>query len=130
LMLLATTETKPAPATPPPASVEPRIEKKETPVEPPKALTEEKPGSPTPPVVPEKKAEPPAPLPVKAPEKILPPPAELPKFTGVVIDTRGLGMKPSLILRILDEEGQELYRGKYVPQDKAAQNGLAFSPAI
>jgi hypothetical protein len=44
----------------------------------------------------------------------------------VVIDARGLAMKPDLIPRVLDGKGQELYRGKYVPPEKAAQNGLAL----
>ena len=44
----------------------------------------------------------------------------------MVIDTRGLRMKPALIPRILDEMGRELYRGEYVPRENAAQNGLAL----
>jgi hypothetical protein len=35
-------------------------------------------------------------------------------------------MKPALMIRILDEGGAELYRGQYVPQETAAQNGLAL----
>jgi hypothetical protein len=35
-------------------------------------------------------------------------------------------MKPALMIRVLDEGGMELYRGQYVPQEKAAQNGLAL----
>jgi hypothetical protein len=80
-----------------------------------------------PPVFPpaEKKAEPSPPV-VTGPGKTIHHPVELPQFTGVVIDARGLGVKPALIVRILDEKGGELYRGQYVPQEKAARNGLAL----
>ena len=101
----------PPPAAPPPAA----------------AVPEKKPEPPPQPAVavPEKVPEPP-PAPVKVPEKPLPRPADLPPFTGVVLDARGLGMKPALMIRVLDEGGMELYRGQYVPQEKAAQNGLAL----
>jgi hypothetical protein len=114
-----------------------------------KPPSEDKPGPfPSPPpvvppptaAVPEKKPEPlpaqavpvpekgpePQPVPVSVPPKPLPSLADLPRFTGVVLDVRGLGMKPALIIRVLDECGAELYRGKYVPQEKAAQYGLAL----
>jgi hypothetical protein len=95
---------------------------------PPAAAVPEKKPEPTPPPalpVPEKKPEPPA-APASVPEKPLPKPADLPPFTGVVLDARGLGMKPALLIRVLDEGGMELYRGQYVPQEKAAQMGLAL----
>lgn len=56
----------------------------------------------------------------------LPSPADLPKFTGLVIDARGLNLRAALIPRLLDENGQEIYRGAYVGAEKAAQNGLAL----
>jgi len=101
----------PPPAAPPPAA----------------AVPEKKPEPATPPAlpVPEKKPEP-APAPASVPEKPLPKPADLPPFSGVVLDARGLGMKPALLIRVLDEGGMELYRGQYVPQEKAAQMGLAL----
>jgi len=58
--------------------------------------------------------------------KPLPAVADLPKFTGLVIDTRGLSMRAALIPRVLDENGQEIYQGQYVPQEKAGQNGVAL----
>ena len=58
--------------------------------------------------------------------KPLPALADLPKFTGLVIDARGLNMRAVLIPKVVDEGGQELYQGQYVPPDKAAQNGLAL----
>ena len=134
---------------PPPAVMEPKPEKKALFPEPPRPPLEDKPGpfpsppplapppaaavpekkpEPTPPPalpIPEKKPEPPA-APASVPEKLLPKPADLPPFTGVVLDARGLGMKPALLIRVLDEGGMELYRGQYVPQEKAAQMGLAL----
>lgn len=110
-------EGKPAPSpSPPPAAPPPAA-----------AVLEKKPEPPPQPAVsvPEKKPEPP-PAPARVPEKPLPRPADLPPFTGVVLDARGLGMKPALMIRVLDEGGMELYRGQYVPQEKAAQNGLAL----
>jgi len=58
--------------------------------------------------------------------KPLPASADLPKFSGLVIDTRGLNMRAALIPRVLDENGQEIYQGQYVPQEKAGQNGVAL----
>ena len=58
--------------------------------------------------------------------KSLPTLADLPPFTGLVIDARGLNMRPALIPRVLDVNGQELYQGQYVPPEKAAQSGLAL----
>ena len=101
----------PPPIAPPPAAAVPEKKREPTP-------------SPALPV-PEKKPEPPA-APASVPEKPLPKPADLPSFTGVVLDARGLGMKPALLIRVLDEGGMELYRGQYVPQEKAAQMGLAL----
>jgi hypothetical protein len=115
---------------PPPASpeVKPGPPPAPPPLTPPTAVLPEKKAEPSPPPavpVPEKKAEPqPAPGPVL--EKPLPNPADLPPFTGLVLDTRGLGMKPALVIRVLDEGGMELYRGQYVPPEKAALNGLAL----
>ena len=114
-------EGKPASSPSPPAVAPP-------PIPPPAAAVPEKKPEPSPQPavpVPEKKPEPP-PAPVSVPEKPLPRPADLPPFTGVVLDARGLGMKPALMIRVLDEGGMELYRGQYVPQEKAAQMGLAL----
>ena len=126
-------EKRTLPAASPPAVKESR------PGPPPAERKTEPPPAPASPPVPEKKAQPPTPpaIPVpagkpeappapKALEKPLPALADLPSFTGVVIDTRGLRMKPALVIRVLDEGGMELYRGEYVPQEKAAQQGLAL----
>ncbi len=113
----APSEDKPGPSPSPPPIAPPAAA----------AVPEKKPEPAFPPAVavPEKKPEPP-PAPTKVPPKPLPSPADLPPYTGVVLDARGLGMKPALLIRVLDEGGTELYRGGYVPQEKAAQNGLAL----
>jgi hypothetical protein len=51
---------------------------------------------------------------------------ELPSYTGLVIDARGLNMRPALVSKIFDESGKELYQGQYVPQERAAQNGVVL----
>lgn len=92
-----------------------------------------KPASQLPSISPGKEAEPPPEEPQVRPEeepvaeaKALPALADLPPFTGLVIDARGLDMRPALIPRVLDENGQELYQGEYVSPEKAAKNGLAL----
>jgi hypothetical protein len=126
-LMLSTAEEQrkePAKISTPPAELKP--EKRNPPLEPPQTVSEGKAGPlPPPAILPEKKVETPVPS-AKTMEPPLPAPSELPKFTGLVIDSRGLGMKPALITRILDENGQELYRGNFVPQERAAQNGLAL----
>jgi len=126
LMLSTAEEQRKEPAKIPTPPAELKTEQRKPPLEPPQSVSEGKASPPPPPaIMPEKKVEPPVPA-AKTTELPLPAPSELPKFTGVVIDSRGLGMKPALISRILDENGKELYRGNFVPQEKAAQNGLAL----
>jgi hypothetical protein len=117
----------PPPPAAPPVKPAPPMEKKPEPQipSPPPWGKEAKPVPPPPVSAPERKPEPPPP-PTKGMERPVPPPATLPPFTGVVVDTRGLQMKPALAVRILNEGGKELYRGEYVPQDTAARNGLAL----
>jgi len=116
----------PSPPAGPAVQLAPPQEKKpELPPSAPPMVKEVKPIPPPPVPAPERKPEP-LPPPAKVGEAPLPDPATLPPFTGVVIDTRGLKMKPALAIRILNEGAKELYRGEYVPQDKAARNGLAL----
>lgn len=111
--------------------------------EPPPSLTRPLPGvpekrpepvKPDPPFVqePEKKAEPPVP-PV---QKVEPPSAPTedaggtPAFeggtaTGVVIDGRGLGLRPALLPRVLDPQGREIYVGQVVTRTNAVEQGVA-----
>ena len=45
--------------------------------------------------------------------------------TGMVIDGRGLGLRPALLPRIVDQQGQELYVGQVVPRTNAVEQGVA-----
>ncbi len=120
-----------------PAVKPPPVEKPLAPVgRPPEIKTERAPDPSIPPGTKEKPAI--EPKPHLPPSKIIPPekpatetkpPAkkeELPKYTGLVIDARGLGLRPALLPKILDESGEELYLGTYVPAEKVAQNGVAL----
>jgi hypothetical protein len=44
--------------------------------------------------------------------------------TGLVIDARGLGLKPALLPRILNEGGSEIYGTKQVSRQNAVEQGL------
>jgi hypothetical protein len=90
---------------------------------------------------PEKKPEPPKVVqpqqtqPEKKPEPAPQPPASVPdqsttqfkggKATGVVIDGRGLGLKPALLPKIIDPQGQEIYVGQVVARTNAVEQGVA-----
>jgi len=64
-----------------------------------------------------------------------PPPAAAPdqtttqfkggKATGIVIDGRGLGLKPALLPKIVDPQGQEIYVGQVVTRTNAVEQGVA-----
>ncbi len=45
--------------------------------------------------------------------------------TGLVIDGRGLGLRPALLPRIVDSQGQELYVGHVVTRTNAVEQGVA-----
>lgn len=45
--------------------------------------------------------------------------------TGLVIDGRGLGLRPALLPRIVDAQGQELYVGQVVTRTNAVEQGVA-----
>ncbi len=70
---------------------------------------------------------PPSPPPAPAP----PPPSEsrpapsAGTYSGLIVDARGLGLKPALVPRLFDEQGQELYVGDVLSRDQAVQNGVA-----
>jgi hypothetical protein len=99
------------PVKPAPTTVQP--EKKP---EPPKGTTQQSQQ--------EKKVEPPQQQTVVAPEQ---PTAQFKggKATGVVIDGRGLGLKPALLPKIVDQQGQEIYVGQVVPRTNAVEQGVA-----
>jgi hypothetical protein len=95
----------------------------------------------TPAPIPEKKPEPVKPslpptaiTPEKKPEPSIPvtPSSEGPSIdfkggvaTGVVIDGRGLGLRPALLPRIVDSAGQEIYVGQVVTRTNAVEQGVA-----
>ena len=131
-------DLKPTPAQPQPAK--PAVP----------SLTPEKPAEPSRPLVPsapDKKSEPVKPslppaatvpdkkieLP-KQPEPSVPstPSSEAPtvafkggKATGLVIDARGLGLKPALLPKIVDTQGQEIYVAQVVTRTNAVEQGVA-----
>lgn len=45
-------------------------------------------------------------------------------YTGLIIDAKGLGLRPAMAPKILDESGQEIYGSKYVSRDWAVQIGM------
>jgi len=105
---------KPTEPSLPPVPPSPVPEKKPEPV---------KPSLPPTAVTPEKKPEPPGPA---------TPSSEGPSVefkggvaTGLVIDGRGLGLRPALLPRIVDSEGQEVYVGQVVTRTNAVEQGVA-----
>ncbi len=85
---------------------------------------------------PDKKPEPPKVTPQQPqPEKKPEPPVVVPdqsttqfrggKATGVIIDGRGLGLKPALLPKIVDPQGQEIYVGQVVTRTNAVEQGVA-----
>lgn len=76
----------------------------------------------------------PAPPMPKAPEPALalkPPAPPTPAvgaseaYTGLLVDARGLGLKPALAPRLLDEQGKELYASEVLDRSKAVEAGVA-----
>ncbi len=48
-----------------------------------------------------------------------------PTYTGVVIDARGLGARPAMSPKLVDEGGDPLYGSAYVSRDYAIEHGMA-----
>ena len=46
-------------------------------------------------------------------------------FTGLVIDTRGLGIRPIMVPKILDEDAREVYGSAFVSREYAVQRGMS-----
>lgn len=63
----------------------------------------------------------PAPAPAPAPR----PSAVASVFTGLVIDARGLGIKPAMAPKVLSEGGQEVYGFSVVDRNWVIQQGMA-----
>ncbi len=107
--------SKPEPVVPSPVVPPPSLpEKKSEPV---------KPSIPPTAVSPEKKTEP--------SKQVLPAEGEsTAEFkggvaTGLVIDGRGLGLRPALLPKIVDAQGQEIYVGQVVTRTNAVEQGVA-----
>ena len=105
---------KPAEPSLPPVPPPPVPEKKPEPAKPPLPPTA---------ITPETKPEPPGPA-TPSPER---PSIEFKGgvATGLVIDGRGLGLRPALLPRIVDPEGQEIYVGQVVTRTNAVEQGVA-----
>ena len=70
---------------------------------------------PPPPVMPEGLPGPMPPTPPQVPSQV---------FTGLVIDARGLGTRPAMAPKILDENGKEIYGSAMVDREFAVQQGM------
>lgn len=46
-------------------------------------------------------------------------------YTGLIVDARGLGARPALMPRILNEDGEEVYGSSYVSREWAIKWGMA-----
>ena len=131
--ILPTPTVRPAPSVPlpapPPAPDKrpepPRVEPtKPAPVPPQPEKKPEQPKISTQQPQPEKKAEPPQQPVVVTPDQSTTQ-FKGGKATGLVIDGRGLGLKPALLPKIVDPQGQEIYVGQVVPRTNAVEQGVA-----
>jgi hypothetical protein len=48
-----------------------------------------------------------------------------PVFTGLVVDAKGLGVRPVMVPRIIDENNQEVYGSAFVSREYAVQQGMS-----
>jgi hypothetical protein len=46
-------------------------------------------------------------------------------YTGLLVDARGLGLKPALAPKLVDEQGKELYASEVLDRNQAVQMGVA-----
>ncbi|MEJ2364406.1 MAG: LPP20 family lipoprotein [Deltaproteobacteria bacterium] len=69
---------------------------------------------------------PPPVMPGGLPGSMPPTTAQVPSqvFTGLVIDARGLGARPAMAPKILDENGKEIYGSAMVDREYAVQQGM------
>jgi hypothetical protein len=87
------------------------------PPSPPASSPERAPSPPTPPA-------PPLPPPA-TPSPPVPSSQAAQSYTGLIVDARGLNLKPALAPRLLDEQGKELYAGDILTRDQAVEAGVA-----
>ncbi|MFZ5562417.1 MAG: LPP20 family lipoprotein [Thermodesulfobacteriota bacterium] len=60
-----------------------------------------------------------------APAPAAPAPATSPVYTGLVVDAKGLGAKPAMAPKIVDQEGKEVYGSAYVSREYAISQGMS-----
>ena len=84
----------------------------------PKAIEERQKDLPAPP----REQPQPPPAPVKAAE---PAPAAGPVYTGLVVDARGLKVRPAMSPKIVDETGAEVYGSMVVDKEYAISQGIS-----
>jgi hypothetical protein len=46
-------------------------------------------------------------------------------FTGLIVDARGLGVRPAMAPKILNEDGKEVYGSAWINRDWAVREGMA-----
>jgi hypothetical protein len=51
-----------------------------------------------------------------------PAPAQL--YTGLIVDARGLGVKPAMAPKVLNEDGKEVYGSAWINRDYAVREGM------
>jgi hypothetical protein len=45
-------------------------------------------------------------------------------YTGLIVDARGLGVKPAMAPKILNEDGKEVYGSAWINRDYAVREGM------
>jgi len=123
------TSMSPVPVRPAPMPQKPADTRPSPPLPAPEKKAEPMKPMPPQPAQPEKKAEPARPEPPQPP---VTPPQSQPSVafqggvaTGLVIDGRGLGLRPALLPKVLDPRGQEIYVGQVVTRTNAVEAGVA-----
>jgi hypothetical protein len=123
------TSVSPVPVRPAPMPQKPADTRPSPPLPSPEKKAEPVKPMPPQPVQPERKAEPVKPEPPQPP---VTPPQSQPSVafqggvaTGLVIDGRGLGLRPALLPKVLDPRGQEIYVGQVVTRTNAVEAGVA-----
>jgi len=46
-------------------------------------------------------------------------------YTGLIVDARGLGARPAMAPKIMNEDGKEIYGSAYISRDYAVREGMA-----
>lgn len=114
---------KPSPAAPPPVAPPERKPDQPKPSVPSPAAAPEQKPEPQKHEEPQKQPEPPKPV-------VTPEGEPTAQFkggvaTGLVIDGRGLGLRPALLPKILDSQGREIYVGQVATRTNAVEQGVA-----